>query len=232
MKKSLFALLSISLLLTSCEEPVDNFENAAAYVGSIWKAESTTITRTKGLSTSDSEVNNIELEMDNLTFVEPEYSHEKVTSVSALLFIKSLSKEELGGFVDLIIRVSDEGTNYEKTYKIDEIQEANIQLMAVDSFFDFYKTRNEVGFKRVMDDTEISDSIAGLVYNTMLAIDSAYGVINNLTVTGFTFSEMDDIPVIKAWIDVENGGYLTRYVLGIARTNGKVVYVGMNEAQE
>lgn len=232
MKNHFIALVVLTVLVGACTQEMDNLQRAAAHVGAIWKAETTTITSNKGLSTNEGQTSVLELSMDNLTYVEPEYSHEKVTSVSALILIKNLGKDDLAEFTDLLIKVSDEGANYEKTYAIDAIQEANIQLMAVDSFFDFYKVRNEAGFMRVLDNSQINDSVASLVYKTMLVIDSTYGAINNLTVTGFTFVKMDDEPVIKTWIDVENGGYLTRYVLGIARSNGKVIYVGMNEAEE
>ena len=232
MKKILLQIFTLTIFLTSGVSEKE--QNAASKVAALWNAENSSIGHTKTADTEKGTHNVMVVTLKNLKTVDDKYSKDKITSASALTLIENLRKEDYQDFDQIKIIIENNSTSYEKTYEINKLVNTILLLNEITQFFDYSSTRDTLNLKWIISSKDIQDSGLISILQANNQIDSTYGKLNHITITGFRYDHVNKTnePAIVAWTDVFNGNTLTNYSFYISEESKKIIYIGINDGEK
>jgi hypothetical protein len=144
--------------------------------------------------------------------------------------IQNLKNEEYKDYDQIKIVVENNSTTYENTYEMDKLANTISLLNNVQKFFEYSYKRDTLNLKTIISPTDISDSSILTLIGAAVILDSMYGKLNAVNLTGFRYDQIKETsePLIIAWAETTNGSSLTNYTFYISEQKKKIIYVGIN----
>jgi len=200
-------------------------QDAASTIAEMWGAKSASTGTATSANIQEGSINLITLTLENITSVKSDYPREKITSISALQFFRILTPEEFEGFDNILVTVKDSATEFEKNYKISDLQKAKDLSVVALTMGDLIIMANLVALDDLLDKKYISDSSIEALKNRIMNLDSTYGRPVKRIITGFEFHNISqtDEPIIVYCIELSNANASVQYNIMVAESNKKIV---------
>lgn len=230
MKKT-FLVSAFALVLAACASMAD-VSGAASKVAALWKAESYSTGFSKDANTDTGAHSAITLTLENLHAVDSSYSHDKVTSVSAMTMLDNMKEQDYSGYDQLKIEVKDKSASYEQTYDIARLKNTKALIQnTVDTYFKMAEKKDLAGMKPLFDEKLVSDSMLVNLLNASEKLDAENGKTSQHTITGFSYNSTkdDNKPVICVTLQTKNGNTDNNYLFYILEDTKKIIYIGLNQ---
>lgn len=229
MTKTQFKLLSLTIFLTSCISEKE--QNATSKAAAIFNAENCTIGHTKSADTQKGTHNIIVVTLKNPKVKPDKYPKDKTGSISAMTIIQELTKEDYADYDQMKIVVEDNSSSFEKNYEIVQLVNTIPVLNNIQKYFEFSSKKDTLNLKNIISSTDISDSTIFSLINTSRQLDSTYGKLNSVNITGFRYDHVTQTnePLVVAWAETTNGNSVTDYTFYISEKSNKIIFIGINE---
>jgi hypothetical protein len=231
MTKIQFKLLSLIIFLTSCISEKE--QNAASKAAAIFNAENCTIGHTKSADTQKGTHNIIVVTLKNPKVKPDKYPMDKTGSISAMTVIQELTKEDYADFDQMKIVVEDNSSSFEKDYEIGQLVNTIPLLNNIQKYFEFSTKKDTLNLKQIISFSDISDSTIFSLINASRQLDSIYGKLNSVNITGFRYDHVTQTnePLVVAWAETTNGNSVTDYTFYISEKKNKIIFIGINQAE-
>jgi hypothetical protein len=229
-KIKLFSLkfLAIAIFMSCCVPKEYNeiakktaiFLNAESYTTSI----SNTVDSRKGTGTV------LVVSFKNISNTK-NYSHEKVTSLSAYRIISEMKKEDYSKFSMLKIVIENDNEKYEQAYEISKLVTILPLIQSAMSFFSLNDKEDFIALRKIMSEAEIPDTTIQGALRISKQINLEYGKPGSIDVIGFSFNKVAETnePLLIVWVEEKyKNDQMINYVFYVSEKSKKILYFGID----
>lgn len=217
------------LLLAGCMSA--DHEQAAIKAARLWNAQKYSVGKGVSTNTDNDSKKSLTLTLEDLKGVEANYSMENITSISAITFLQNLKEVDYDGYSFIKITLKNNGSTFEKEYKISDLKLTKEHFGIVDNFFKMVKALDFKGFSSLFDKKAIPDSTITKLQEGFVGMSTDIGKFDKIVVTGFQFNTLANskAPVIIIYADFSNAKTFvnTNFIINIV--DKKINHFGINE---
>ncbi len=227
MKIFRFEILLIIIFLSGCVSK--EYNEAAQKTAVFWAADSYTTLISNSIDSKEGGLKTLVFIFKNIKNAK-NYSHEKVTSLSAYRIIQEMNKEDYNKFDMLKIVIENDTEKFEQGYEISKLISAIPLIKNAISFFSLSNKQDYQALREIMSETEISDTIIKEALIVSRQIDQEYGKYKSIDVTGFSFNKSTEInePLIIIWVEVKyDHAEIINYIFYVSERSEKILYFGI-----
>ena len=221
----------ILIILNSCtseQQQVSLRETAQLWAAQSFESEN------ESIDTNGEKSEVLVLKFENLKKVNADYPKKYITSISAYKFLQNLAESEYSEYEYIKVRIKNNSTSFENTYKISDITALATLLKPVDSFFEILKTKELDNLTMLFDTTLVTIKNILEMKKVIQHLDSAQGKPQKFTFVGFDFKTTgkEKTPVMISHTYAEYKNSFSDYVVVLRIHDKKIIYFGMNEKSE
>lgn len=228
MVDKVYKLLIYILLIvffTSCISISEKRQKSVQYIADVWQAENVNIEQiTHGNGSQE-----VILSLYNLNAVDTSYSNQKITSSTALSFIRELNNKEIENISTVKIAVDNKGKKFEKVFWKDSLVLALNLLPITDKFFDYGIDSNYNAFRNLFDLKSVNDSLVRLGFN-FFETEQLFNVgTDNRIVEGINTVKINEENILAVAERIEfKGEYYSNFIFLIDFESKKIVDFSIN----
>lgn len=229
MVSKFYKLLIYFLLIVvfeSCISISEKRQKSVQHIAEVWEAENVNIEQISHGNGNEEVI----LSLYNLNAVDTSYSNQKITSSSALSFIRGLDNKEIESISTVKIVVDNKGKKFEKIFWKDSLVLALNLLPITDKYFDYGIDSNYNAFRNLFDKEYATDLKKEELFNFFNLVNKRSS-LNGRVVTGFAFSELeiDGKKVLIVLEIINDDEYSYNFMFALNIESGKIIDVSINQ---